>query len=327
MNARPAGPDLAQDLALWNAAMRCRDRAIALGDGGLSVMLHAMAEPDGEDGWHKAGPDLSLRLELCDFTALAGGGPDAAVTLAHVSALPADLAAALTTAATQTLAGLLKLPRPLVRALRPDPMPPQSLTITLQRGGDMLARLLVCGGPAAMAAVVRALGPLPGLPPAEIAAEVRCPWEALGGGVTLRREALDGLRPGDALLHGPQPNLCRIRAGGRVIDASNDETGWKIEALMPDETPDAPQDAPQIATPGDIPVRLDFRIGRGQMTLAQLGELAPGGMLALDLAPPAPGCAVEILANGSKIGDGHLILVDDRPAVRISRLFGASLDD
>jgi type III secretion system YscQ/HrcQ family protein len=327
MHARPAGPDPAQDLALWNAAMRCQDRPIALGDGGLSVMLHGVAGPGGEDGWHKAGPDLSLRLELCDLTALAGAGPDAAVTLAHVAALPADLAAALTTAAIQTLAGLLNLPLPLVRGRCPDPMPPQALHVTLQRDGGVLARLLVCGGPAAMAALLRALGPLPGLPPAEIAAAVTCPWEALGGGLTLRRAALEGLRPGDALLHGPQPHLCRIRAGGRVIDASKDETGWKIEALMPDETPDAPQDAPPIASPGEIPVRLDFRIARGQMTLAQLGELAPGGMLALDLAPPAPGCAVEILANGSKIGDGHLIMIDDRPAVRISRLFGAALDD
>lgn len=320
------GPEA--DLALWNAAMRCQGQPLGLRDGVLAVVFDPLADPAPGGSWLVSGEGLSLRLEACDFMALAGAPQDAPLGMESLAALPEDLAAALTHAAAEMLARALELQTPLTEAPRPDPMPAQRLRVTVQRDGVALARLLACGSPAAMAGLIRGLGPMPGHPPAEIAALVPCDWQALSGGLSLRRAALEGLAPGDALLNGPGPTLCRIHAGGRVVQARTEETGWKIEALMSDDTPeDAPDlpdmpDMPEAEGPGDIPVRIDFRIARGQMTLAQLGELAPGGILPLEVDPPAPGDAVDILANGCKIGDGRLILIDDLPAVRISRLFG-----
>lgn len=322
------GPEA--DLALWNAAMRCQGQPLGLRDGVLAVVFEPLADPAPGGSWLACGDGLSLRLESCDFMALAGAPQDAPLGIESLAALPEELAAALTRAAAEMLARALELQAPLTDAPCPDPMPAQRLRMTVQRGGAELARLLACGSPAAMAGLIRGLGPMPGLPPAEIAALVPCDWQALSGGLTLRRAALEGLAPGDALLNGPVPTLCRIRAGGRVVQARTDETGWKIEALMSDDThDDAPEmpDMPEAEGPGDIPVRIDFRIARGQMTLAQLGELAPGGILPLAVDPPAPGDAVDILANGCKIGDGRLILIDDLPAVRISRLFGTGGHD
>lgn len=326
------GPEA--DLALWNAAMRCQGQPLGLRDGVLAVTLEPAGDLAPGGSWHASGGGLSLRLESCDFMALTGAAQDAPLGLDALAALPEELAAALTRGAVELLATALQVTGPLADAPCPDPMPTQRLQLTVSRGGVALARLSACGPPAAMAGLLRGLGPLPGRPPAELAALVPCTWQALSGGLTLRCAALEGLCPGDALLHGPVHALCRVIAGGRVVQARLDETGWIMEALMSDDTPDdtpaPPSDMPELPeaeSPGDIPVRIDFRIAQGQMTLAQLGELAPGGVLPLRVEPPAPGDAVDILANGCKIGEGRLILIDDLPAVRIARLFGTGGHD
>lgn len=318
----PVMQDPATNLALWNAAMRFQNQPIGLRDGVLAVTLVAMAGPVEGGTWHVTRDGLALRLERCDFGALAGAALDGPVTMETLSALPGDLAEALSLAAVEILTEALALAGPVTAGPCPDPMPPQRLLITVQRGGAEIASLLACGSAAAMAQLLRGFGPLPGLPPAEIAALVPCFWQALGGGLRIRRAALEGLVPGDALLNGPVANACRVQVGGHEVRASREDTGWRIEAAMSDDSLDPQPDLPEVQGPGDIPVRIDFRIAHGQMTLDALGQLAVGGLLPMQVEPPAPGDAVDILANGSKIGEGRLILVDDRPAVRIARLFG-----
>jgi type III secretion protein Q len=67
----------------------------------------------------------------------------------------------------------------------------------------------------------------------------------------------------------------------------------------------------------ELPVRLVFEVGRADFTLGELRQLAPGAVVPLS-RPLSE--ALEIVANGKRIGSGTLIKIGDSIGVRITRM-------
>jgi type III secretion protein Q len=68
----------------------------------------------------------------------------------------------------------------------------------------------------------------------------------------------------------------------------------------------------------DIPVKLLFELGRVELSLAEVRQLAPGALI------PVPRLLeenVDISANGRRIGRGNLVQIGNNLGVRITRLF------
>lgn len=70
-----------------------------------------------------------------------------------------------------------------------------------------------------------------------------------------------------------------------------------------------------------VEVRLDTRIGRCQLSIAELDALKEGEVLALDKAPGDP---VEILLGGQVVARGALVVAGDHLGVRIEQVASLS---
>jgi type III secretion protein Q len=77
--------------------------------------------------------------------------------------------------------------------------------------------------------------------------------------------------------------------------------------------------APDDAALDDLAVTLAFEAGRVELTLGEVKRLGAGSVV--PLARPADE-ALDVLANGRRIGRGELVRIGDAVGVRITRLFG-----
>ncbi len=85
------------------------------------------------------------------------------------------------------------------------------------------------------------------------------------------------------------------------------------------ETEGAAATALDDATVATLPVRLVFEIGRREVSLDELREMAVGTPISLE--KPATSI-VDILANGRRIGAGEMVLIGDQLGVKVTRLNG-----
>lgn len=69
-----------------------------------------------------------------------------------------------------------------------------------------------------------------------------------------------------------------------------------------------------LLKPEDIPLTVSVEIGRIQMSIQQLMQLAPGNMLDLDITPDN---GVDLIVNGHCIGKGELLKLGETLGVRI----------
>jgi len=91
------------------------------------------------------------------------------------------------------------------------------------------------------------------------------------------------------------------------------------------EFPEAPQDAP--AGPGgqidillDMDVPVSVVLGTTRIPIRRLLQIAPGSVLKLDKSVEAP---AELFLKESKFAEAEVVVVDDRFAVRITRIVKA----
>lgn len=91
------------------------------------------------------------------------------------------------------------------------------------------------------------------------------------------------------------------------------------EFLMTDDDPEQAVRAVSDADLDDLPVRLVFEVGRTDMSVADLRALTVGAPLPLDRPASA---AVQILANGRRIGAGEMVMIGEQLGVRITQLNG-----
>ena len=179
---------------------------------------------------------------------------------------------------------------------------------------------------AGLGALVRALEGWPARP-ARAAVPLACAAEI--GRFDLPRERLAALVPGDTIL--PGPGAIALGAGRLVVQ------GRAVARLRLDGTEAILEEAPAmsrhpaddfeadaegpLADPlGGLPVRLTFRLGAREMTLAELSGLHPGSVVPLDIDEDEP--VVEICAGGRVVGRGEIVAVAGRLGVHVLRVSG-----
>ncbi|MGK9230097.1 type III secretion system cytoplasmic ring protein SctQ [Inquilinus limosus] len=151
-------------------------------------------------------------------------------------------------------------------------------------------------------AVRLALAELAGLAPGDVVfPDVACPaGEALvvyGNGWSHTAK-----RGGAAVtVTGPRRPLALLDGGGWMAD------------------PDSGAAPPPAERLDELPVMLVFELGRGELPLAAVQGLAPGAVIPLGRDP---GEAVDIVANGRRIGRGEIVRIEGELGVRVVRLFG-----
>jgi len=85
---------------------------------------------------------------------------------------------------------------------------------------------------------------------------------------------------------------------------------------------DAPDNQAAPSMPlENLPVTIDFDLGQTMVSLAELETWQAGSVVPLTPPPRGEGAAITLRANGQVIGTGDLIKIDDRLAVRISKLY------
>jgi type III secretion protein Q len=107
-------------------------------------------------------------------------------------------------------------------------------------------------------------------------------------------------------------------AGAQIAARPTRARGSLWEWSMENGGDRSPTDVLQKTDLDDIPVKLLFELGRIELSLAEIRQLAPGALIALQRPLED---SVDILANGRRIGRGNLVQIGDSLGIRITRLF------
>jgi type III secretion protein Q len=107
-------------------------------------------------------------------------------------------------------------------------------------------------------------------------------------------------------------------AGGQLVTAPMRGRGSAWEWSMENVSGKPSGDGEQNGVLDDLPVKLVFELGRVELSLREIRQLAPGAVVAL--ARPLEE-SVDVVANGRRIGRGNLIQIGDSLGVRLARLF------
>jgi len=151
---------------------------------------------------------------------------------------------------------------------------------------------------------------------------------------TLTVRELGGLAPGDVVL---AEQACPADDGAVLVIAEHlvapariESDGCRLSAApapgrqtiwewsMEDHIDPAKASRLHDAAVDTIPVRVTFELGRVDLPLKQLATLAPGSLV--PLVRPLDE-ALDIVANGRRIGHGTIVRIGDSLGVRITRLF------
>jgi type III secretion protein Q len=143
------------------------------------------------------------------------------------------------------------------------------------------------------------------------------------------------LRPGDVILpdsHAKQQSAIIAVVGEHMpFETEGVAAGFRLASMIARSRTNSAgewfmqQPTDVLQRPSDdaagleqLPVRVVFEIGRLELPLADIRRLAPGYVL--PLTKPVDS-AVDIVANGRKIGQGSLLKIGDSIGVRVERLF------
>ncbi len=67
----------------------------------------------------------------------------------------------------------------------------------------------------------------------------------------------------------------------------------------------------------DIAVEVRVEVGNSRLTISELLNLAPGSIVELDRTAGSP---ADLLVNGTKIGQGDVVVVDESYGIRLTKL-------
>lgn len=93
---------------------------------------------------------------------------------------------------------------------------------------------------------------------------------------------------------------------GDFLMSENDDSDRPVQAITDSDI-------------NDLPVRLVFEVGRKDLALEELRSMGVGGLVPLDR--PASS-AVQIFANGRRIGAGEMVMIGEQLGVRVTQLNG-----
>jgi type III secretion system YscQ/HrcQ family protein len=160
------------------------------------------------------------------------------------------------------------------------------------------------------------------------------------GSLTLTMRGLGELRSGDmVVLPELGPDRIMVRAGWTCYEFRRAAQGWacshrelaeryrspasaKGMTAMNEEAGKGDRPTPE-AVPidfGALGIAVDFDLGRTTVPLAALQAWQPGTVVPLEPPAATEGVEVTVRANGQVIGHGDLVRIDDRFAVRLTRI-------
>jgi type III secretion system YscQ/HrcQ family protein len=333
-----------RDGELWNAILSFADQPLPLGPQ-ASFQFTAAEPPDASTPAlllePARGPRFIAVITSFPFNAMFG----ADIAMADVQALTPPLRDCLNNGVIATLWGAIPDNRMGgCRVIAAGPLAglvgqsgiddPQWLSVAVEGPASEPASILVgfclgafvkalAGGALALATVTRGL-------------EARLTTEAFFtlGNLRLSLNALDGLAAGDVVVLQQMPPdqiLVRINwttytfrataeglacVGGEPIERYRDpgpQAGDMSEHTAMLEHPIGPD-------LGGLDIVLDFDLGRMTVPLAQVQAWQPGAVVPLHPPANTEGVEVTVRANGRIIGIGDLVRIDDRLAVRLTRL-------
>jgi flagellar motor switch protein FliN/FliY len=102
-------------------------------------------------------------------------------------------------------------------------------------------------------------------------------------------------------------------------DTQTSEEGVK-PAEFPELTPGAPSAKANLDLVRDIGVELSVELGRTEMLIQDILELAPGKVIELDKLAGEP---LDVLVNGKLLARAEVVMVDDHFGVRITAIVDA----
>lgn len=145
--------------------------------------------------------------------------------------------------------------------------------------------------------------------------------EGASGGISVRlQDMLFDFEPAE------QGWACKSRRPVQRLPAQRTEAHMDGNDVMENEA-EEDRAEPVEPTPdreelaiGDLRIAIDFDIGRRMVPVSELSAWQPGAIVQLEPPQIADGVEVTIRANGDIVGSGDIVRVDDRLAVRITRL-------
>jgi type III secretion protein Q len=296
-------------------------------DGRTLVRCRATVSIDGEEG------ELSLPRKLIDFLI---AGVDPALSLDRLqpdrAAIVIELAL---TAALDALEATLgwKLALTSVGPQRKEPetsdLVALSFGLTIARIGTFVCELRLAPGRAVK--VIWQLDRSAGLESADV--NLPIPVCLRLAAATLTVSDVRNLSPGDVVVVddcGPDGTAVAVIAEHLVAPVQLTSAssllaahptrgrGSPWEWSMENEPGAAGRSAPDASGLDDLPLRVVFEVGRLELSLGDLRQMAPGTVL--PLGRPFDD-ALDIMANGRRIGRGEIVRIGDSLGVRVTRLF------
>ena len=306
-------------------------RAITVETGWRLRRLAPVADPcvlelavDGERG------ELVLPMPVVDAIMLPAGRPPAGLNSEHAAILLELVLGDTLDALEAALGARLSIVR--VRRARAQAWRTESLCLMLTMGdlGSMTCDLVLAPHHVRRLAVL--LDRLAGQPAAAL--DLDLPACLRVAAATLTIGALRELAPGDVVLAeqacSPDDSAVLVIAEHFVAPVTIEVDGcrlpappeagrgttweWSMESNIEPSKASRLEDAALDA----VPIRVIFELGRVELRLAEIAALAPGALV--PLVRPLDG-ALDIVANGKRIGQGTLVRIGDSLGVRITRLF------
>ena len=103
--------------------------------------------------------------------------------------------------------------------------------------------------------------------------------------------------------------------------AASSASGPVIHRVEMDEVKTVPRAAPDpdgnLKLILDIAVEIRVEVGNSRLTISELLNLAPGSIIELDRTAGSP---ADLLVNGTKIGQGDVVVVDESYGIRLTKL-------
>lgn len=321
--------------ALWNAMLSHSGAALPLAARGTAAMF-VPTEPPAPQSWAisllpERAPHLVVVVDSFPFRALFG----AELTAGAVPDLPPALHAALVEGMVAAVRNVL--PAGLtgeVQVLgfgsagelagRTEPAGLEWFAVSVAGIAQEPVELRVGCARDALLAALLALEP-----------RARTAWSGLAGrltgtghfalgSLTLSRAELASLVPGALAVFPPAPaDTATLRTGAALYRFARTEGGWQCRTREPVRQNRTRLQGSAMSTDDSRPpllIEVDFDLGSVTVPIGEIESWQPGAVV--PLAPPAPtrGLEVTIRINGQVVGSGDLVTIDERPAVRISRL-------
>jgi type III secretion protein Q len=212
---------------------------------------------------------------------------------------------------------------------RPD-LVALSFALTFARFGTFICELRLASGRALN--VIRNLDRSTGFVSADV--DLPVPVSLRFAAATLTVGDVRDLAPGDVVIvdeHGGADGTAvaviaeqfvapiQLNSAGGVLTAYPTRgCGSPWEWSMNNESEPPRRSAPDASGLDDLPLRIVFEVGRLELSLGDVRQMAPGTVL--PLARPFDE-ALDIVANGRRIGRGEIVRIGDSLGVRVIRLF------